>query len=52
VRYLISEGANVNAVDDRGYTPLHLVVKNAVIDPLASIDIVKQLIDAGANTQI
>jgi len=33
--------ADVNAIDDRGYSPLHLVIKNAISDPLASIDIVK-----------
>lgn len=52
VRYLLAWGANIDAVDDRGYTPLHLVVKNAMNDPLSAIDIVRQLIEAGANTSI
>jgi len=41
VRYLIAWGANVDAVDDRGYTPLHLVIKNAMTDPLCAIDIAR-----------
>ena len=49
---MIAWGAEINAVDDRGYTALHLVIKNAITDPLASIDIVKQLTETGANTQI
>jgi ankyrin repeat protein len=52
VRYLISWGADINALDDRGYTPAHLAIKNGAADALATIDIVKQLFDVGANLLI
>jgi len=44
VKYLISEGANVNAEDDSGMTPLHwAIVGNA------NIDVIKCPIEQGAD---
>ncbi|KAF8817845.1 hypothetical protein IE077_003622 [Cardiosporidium cionae] len=43
VRKLLSEGYNINAVDNYGYTPLH----NAALN--GNIDIVQYLVDKGCD---
>ena len=50
VRALVAEGADVNATDERGWTPLACAVHNAEVDR-GYPDVVQALIDAGANVE-
>ena len=50
IKLLVSEGADVNAIEDRfGYTPLHLVVLNAHAESEKKLEIVKFLVSEGAD---
>lgn len=44
-RHLVDSGADVNAADENGYTPLHFAV-NA-----DSVEVVRYLLDSGANLE-
>jgi ankyrin repeat protein len=46
VNLLLNAGADVHAVDNEGYTPLHWAAK------IDSLDIVKMLLDAGADVDV
>jgi ankyrin repeat protein len=45
-KYLIEEGANVNAMDEHGYTPLHLC---ATKENVGYVEFVNPLVNQGAN---
>lgn len=57
IQYLIANGANVNAVANNGFTPLHAVASNAwykwepALQPLLdrAVNHINMLVDAGAN---
>ena len=46
VQELLESGANINAMDSRGKTPLHLAVS------AKTIEVVKVLLKRGADTDI
>lgn len=47
IQYLLAWGADVNAKDSAGFTPLHLAVKD--LDKHEKLSTVKKLIFKGAN---
>jgi len=58
-RLLLEAGANVNITNGKGWTPLYLAVKartrergtvpSPVIDPIAMMDVIKLIVDKGAD---
>jgi hypothetical protein len=52
VKYLISIGADIHAQDGDGDTPLHCAAAQSTCDEQARLDIVKDLIAAGANMSL
>lgn len=51
VRYYVTKGANVNCMNEQGYTPLHLAIMN-IEDPKDRLATFKYLIEAGADPNI
>jgi uncharacterized protein len=59
---LIARGADVNAINGKGWTPLFLAVKNRsreigtvpnpIIDPVALMDVIKLLVEKGADVNV
>ena len=49
VRYLIAWKADINAKDEKQFTPLHLAVRHAEDDPMSAESIVYLLLEAGAS---
>jgi len=49
VQKLLRRGANVNAIDDRGRSPLH---EFAAIQSSPSLEVLETLVEAGANTHL
>lgn len=50
IQYLLAWGADVNARDSAGFTPLHLAVKN--IESHKKYSTIKKLIFKGASTTV
>jgi ankyrin repeat protein len=61
-KQLIARGADVNAINGKGWTPLFLAVKNRsreigtvpnpIIDPAALMDVIKVLVEKGADVNV
>lgn len=52
IKFLLKEGANPNSSKFNGDTPLHRVVTSEDVDLYVQLDIVEELIGAGANPLI
>jgi ankyrin repeat protein len=52
VRYLLIWGAQINALDDKQFSPLHLCIRHAEDDPLPAVKIAQLLLQAGANQSL
>ena len=49
VKYLVAQGADVNAKDKNGLAPLHMVPKMPIGEIAKRVEIAKYLVSAGAN---
>ncbi|KAG0357322.1 hypothetical protein BGZ54_000370, partial [Gamsiella multidivaricata] len=49
---LLEAGAEVNARDVQGYTPLHLLMKNPKISPEDVVEVMNRMVAKGADTSI
>ncbi len=61
-KHLIERGADVNSINGKGWTPLFLAVKNRsretgtvpnpIVDPAALMDVIKMLVEKGADVNV
>ena len=52
MRYLLAWGAEVNAADMAGYTPLHLALRDFEFDQSKSLSTLRLLLNKGASLDV